>query len=670
MEFRELSTYAFKQNTIHGFNLTSSEFNVGLFGSTSDVVLLELRHSSLAPYTFPYAVENLRLSSTRVASEIVPKFDMAQIYLNSNTTQRQYFALDPIFVSELSEDPPKFKPVVLTWSPKNLFQSSILAIVSNNGTCELRRRDTISREWKIEVCNLNQLHLELFPVTVTPKSQTFEKFREAVENTCTTAFSWNMDPTDKRCIFVTANATGWILLFSLTNDGCVRCLTKYTTTLGRISLVYFVKNLIVTCFSNGIVKVFELRGNEIIDVDTLWPNADRISCKQISMSFCEITNRWICVTSKTAHVIVFILSKEGKLLFKNRKYLGSIKITGFDLLSPTEYIFVTITGVVKLIKLNIQKDTIGITEENVKYEYDQANYQILGLVSSPNKIIWTFILYHNKPYKHPSIYSSNDAILSVCSFNGIDVLEMLTNDIDDGSENLIDCAEAIRMEILKDNLSPKYEDISIEDVKITKHYFKKLQLKLLIMNAGISYQRIKLNPVKKVMTNEINSLTKIIESVYINLRLQRLRSLKHLSPFQMLAGKCMKYKLQLLHSELVSKEDVFRNVHENLNTLSDCLLMDLGNKFEDAQENCTYCDKPIDFSTLMCADMHSVPRCSISYLVVPLLSRNFCLSCNRLFIEDIDNLKSIFGDTDVHLRCTFCGFSIYTDMMETFDIKQ
>ena len=125
-----------------------------------------------------------------------------------------------------------------------------------------------------------------------------------------------------------------------------------------------------------------------------------------------------------------------------------------------------------------------------------------------------------------------------------------------------------------------------------------------------------MNPVKKVMTNEINSLTKIIESVYINLRLQRLRILKRLSPFQMLAGKCMKYKLQLLHSELVSKEDVFRNVHENLNTLSDCLLMDLGNKFEDATENCTYCDKPSDFSTLICADMHSVPRCSISYLVV------------------------------------------------------
>ncbi|XP_055915270.1 uncharacterized protein LOC129948336 [Eupeodes corollae] len=686
MEFKELARSVFKQNAVLAFNLTSSGgYNVGLLGSTSEAILLEMKHSTLATHTFPYAVETIKLPAARPAAEVVNKFDMAEIYTQTNNTKRHYFALDPIFVTELSEDPVKFQAVALEWCPQHLNNnSSLLAVVSSNGACELRSRDTISREWKMKVCNLNQLYLDMFPVPVpvtdpasgpvpepvptTLKNQTFEDLKEAVENTSTTAFSWNMDPNFKRSIFVTANGTGWLLLFSLETNGVVSCLKKYKTALGRISLVHFFGNFILTCSSNGIIKIFALKGNEIEDVDTLWPNADRIPCKKLSMSFCKESSRWICVTSKSAHAIVFILSKEGKLLFKNTSYLGNIKITGFELVSPKEYIFVTITGRIKFIKFHINKSNCEINSETVKYDFDNTNYQVLGLVSSPNKVAWTFLLFHNKPYTHPSLYTANDAIITVCSLSCRDAYKTITDEtiVGESIENAIDCAEIIRLEILKDNILPKYDSLSIQEVKLTKHYFKKLQLKLLTMNAGLTYQRIKFNHVKKLITNEINSITKIIECVYINLRLQRLRNFKSYTPFQILSGKCMKYKLKLLQSELIPNEDIFRNVHENLNTLSDCLLMDLGNMFDDATENCSYCDKPIDFSTLMCPDLHSVPRCSISFLQVPLFTRVFCSCCNRLFVDNIENLKSIFGNTD-DVKCTFCGFSISVDMAETFD---
>uniref|UniRef100_A0A1A9UW60 Transcription factor IIIC 90kDa subunit N-terminal domain-containing protein n=1 Tax=Glossina austeni TaxID=7395 RepID=A0A1A9UW60_GLOAU len=676
LKFTQLAVGEFKLDALADFCLSALDNCIAIAGSSTDFYVMEMVKDRSANISLPYRIKFTNIPQKRPFAPLLKPLNLSHMYVHSNTQESQELALDPIYVSEYSLDPPKARVLQAEWIPNRV--PPTCTVLTTYGACELYVQTNISQEWLPVNTNLFSILLKHdFPTTRTPTDiKTFEKLREYINYYLITSFCWDY----AEHIIYLGTAAGYII--SLKFDESLNEFTKHMqikTTLPKITYITNYKNLLLACCVEGTIKLLKIdRGNvNIKEIECLWSRKDRMACRKAFIRFNPSLNSYIVVFCKSAHILVYRLTTQGLLQSSASAYVNGIKITGIEVLNDMEYIITTIVGHIKCIRISCpSSEELKIDEDFIQHNFDTANMQILGICCSKNRCLWSVMLHRNKEYLHNSKYTNATAFLNVVKLNNQDALIRLRNVNIKIMDDVQDLIMTIGLDIFNNIEMDKYNEFfNIGQIKMPKvlndAFLQKMQIKLFITRNVAKHQRLKFRTYKSHTSIELDFLEPAVQSLHILSRLeylQEFRKASTLTSFQQLSIACMQKKLQFLLSTLkdnINEENSFNETTENfIKTvnlqLNQCSFDLSGLHYK--KEHCNVCNETINMNIFnKCSQQHVIQRCSVSYTQLPLFQKCYCPQCYALAssLED-QQLKELFGGHEM-LKCTFCRFLLSED---------
>uniref|UniRef100_A0A1A9WAW2 Transcription factor IIIC 90kDa subunit N-terminal domain-containing protein n=1 Tax=Glossina brevipalpis TaxID=37001 RepID=A0A1A9WAW2_9MUSC len=678
LKFTQLAMGEFKLDSLADFCLNSYDNCIAIVGSSTDVYLLELLEDRSANISLPYRIKFANIPQKRPFASLLKPLSLSHIYAHSNTQASQELALDPIYVSDYSIDPPKPRILQAEWMP-NRAQPTCM-VLTTYGVCELYEKTNISEEWVPKQTNLFSILLEHdFPITQPLTNiKTFEKLREYVNYYFITSFCW--DYTGHTIYLGTA--AGYII--SLNFDESLSEFKKHSqikTTLEKITYLTNYERMLLGACVQGTIKVFKIdrENGNLEEVECLWSCKDRMACRKAFIRFNASLNSYIIIFCKSAHVLVYRLTNEGLLQSSASVYVNGIKITGIELLNDMEYIITTIIGQIICIRISCPSlEELKIDENVIQHHLDTVNMQILGICCSKNRCLWSVMLYRNKEYLHNSKYSNATAFLSVLKLNNEDSLIRLRNWNINVMDDVQDLLMAIGLDIFNNLQIDKYNEFfNIGQIKIPKilndTFMQQMQIKLFITRNIAKHQRLRFRTYKSQTTLELDFLEPAVQILHILARLeylQEFRKRSNLTNFQQLSIVCMQNKFESLLINLkktINEGNTFNETTENFikavnEQLNLCTFE--SNDLQYKKEHCNICNETINMNIFnVCPKQHVIQRCSISYIQLPFLlfQKSYCPQCYALVSSLRDQLlQELFADHE-KIKCTFCRFLLRED---------
>lgn len=507
LQLIQLASSQIKQDDIRDFIISSNNNSIALLGSTNELFCMELILKPDCTEIFPYAVNYIQIPSDNPCTEMLSSVDLIRIYDSCNIQQSQEFALDPLYVGHISIEKPKVHVVDMKFSNFSFGpnRQPLVAILNSYGSARVfSKSQHQGREWNTQILNISDLYKFLiFPqYMVNAHTNNYQMLKSNIQHFLITALEWD---ADHKLILYTANAAGYVIAFKY--DEASNNFIEYFRLASNLERINYLKNygqFLLVGNNKGMLQLYKIQhatGNEdiamCIETANLCTKADRMSCSKAEITFIKNENVYFVVLCKAAHILGFVLNAEGEIIAKNRYYVGDLKLSALEVLNESQFIVGTITGAVHIVNLKylfkascLQMECIAIKTPDL----DSGNLQIKGIATSKNHNLITLVLHRNKEYTYASKNPESLCFISICKLSNrdtlseLDYLNILHMDI------CLDYAVQIRLDILNAFKMEQYQNycnlLRIEYPRnCSDDFIKKLQIKLLIVEAQLQYQR-------------------------------------------------------------------------------------------------------------------------------------------------------------------------------------
>lgn len=318
-EFRAESHMDF---CLHGFNN-----DIVLYSNSNEFYILDLMYNCDFLNNIPYRIKHVKVLQEKPLVNLVKHVDYMTIYKNGSVLESQELAIDHIYVADCSMEPPKPRLIKAELVPA-ANTSKLCCVLTSYGACDMLAKDPISLEWYSLNTKLNQLLIgDVFAMRKSPSNiETFSDLRNFVDTYYITYFAWH-----SRDIIYLGTAKGCIVALKyLENEKEFKMLAKIHTSLGRISYLTTVNNIILAGCSQGQLRLIKFDENKksLHQLDHLWSKKDRMACCKAIITYNEDLGSYLVVFCKAAHILAFRLDSEGCIISKSNAHLRGVKITG------------------------------------------------------------------------------------------------------------------------------------------------------------------------------------------------------------------------------------------------------------------------------------------------------------------------------------------------------
>ncbi|XP_065360571.1 uncharacterized protein LOC135954355 [Calliphora vicina] len=680
MKLTQLSTSEFKLDSVGDFCLNSNGNCMILIGNSNEITILELMNSCDTMVLMPYSNKQITICQDKPISDIIRDIDLVKIYETGTVHESQELALDLIYTAECATEPLKARFLQADIITKN--NTNFCCILTTYGYCEIYQKVVITEEWKSLDTNLSHVLLtDVFSTKVSPTHiKTYNDLKTFTNKFIITCFAMSVHSSDM--IIYLGTAAGYVIALKY-----VEATRKFEeqyhlkTSLNRISCMVVHNNLMLVGCDQGKVRLVKINFENscLQELDYLWDKADRMTCRKAVFTYSEDLRSYFVVFCKTAHILAYRVDLEGAVVSSSTLYVSGIKITGIENISENEFVIITITGLIKYIKILCPtKEELNIEERAIDHGFDSANYQILGVAASSSKNLWSFVLYRNKDYVHQSKFSQTSALLNVCKLSSQDSFIKLINLNLKNMNVAQDLVMAINLDIFNNIEVDRYiNHLDLEKInfpaEINDAFLQKLQIKLIIVRKLATYQKMKYRKIKTQTHIQLLILEPAVQLLHILSRLRYLKQLHtkeiKLSKFQELSIICMHLQFSYLLNTLQSiniSEDEEIPPQKAVDKFTLFIVGEFENyklntdNFPKYTEYCMMCNQPIH-NFAKCEQDHEIKRCSISCTQLTLFKTKCCPHCFALARNDDDaKLQELFS-TEECVRCIYCRFLLKHD---------
>lgn len=322
-------------------------------------ICLTTRHSAqiLEPFYRHNNDTNLHLNcSFFKSSASMPTRDLStkakEMYTESKDLQKQQLCLDIMLMPELSSMTHIPNLISIRWSPEGaaLKKDNYLASLTNFGGCSIYYKFPHDHEWSYVIvdigttwatyCRRDQVH----PITKMNDLQTL------VSNIHITAIAWHNKIMAEKTMFAIATASGKLAIFGIRTQNLSELPSvqspniefEYDLQMYKVNVLRWfsfldaegdLRSYLFTADFEGRLFTFSVDVHDstvqaIDKISELWSQADKLRFGDVIIEYLSLSNTVMLVTCKGAHVLVFLLNSDGKLLDSYTHYVGNLFISG------------------------------------------------------------------------------------------------------------------------------------------------------------------------------------------------------------------------------------------------------------------------------------------------------------------------------------------------------
>ncbi|OXU26107.1 hypothetical protein TSAR_016781 [Trichomalopsis sarcophagae] len=448
---------------------------------------------------------------------------------------------------------------------------------------------------------------------------------------------WKVDQLSKESIDLEANITGVQLKFiKKVNSESIKINILLWVNLSDKSYLLFIG------YFNGHIGVLKLEqleeGLTASSCETCYSEDDGIPVDYLNL-LQQTDDTLEILVIRGIYLIILVVDITGK--FISMKFVASpgFSITGVSIVNSDMILIATQDGNLYVINKSQNQEELICTP--IKLDVTKSFVQYLGLASSPNKVISTFITSPNTVFDH--LISREPSTL--CFFNIIDLplfdpLDTLYRNKEESLLNYWDCLELIKVNAIKSNNPMEIIPRLTANLEFLSVY--RMRIAYWIMTMAETLRKKNVFDVNLKLAEEIEQCKTYIFLHSAANHLSRLAKRENLNNVQKLCMSLLRNHLDiwLAGEEEEADTPLSEHVKEVLEATSQL--------YPTEQEKCNFCDVVITEPwALSCSKGHKLPRCALTCLQVTCTKYRTCLVCNEIFHPCLDEEFN-------EVRCLYC----------------
>ncbi|KAH8305589.1 hypothetical protein KR059_002344, partial [Drosophila kikkawai] len=674
--FTVLAQSDIRQDTIEDFLASHADGDfLALIGSKSNVVTLEMTHKNTFSAPFSYILADFEFSAMdpRPLDVLANQVNLESIYESCNVLEAQALALEPVYTSVCSAAVPPAKLRAVKKANGLLPNGNLLlASLNTRGSIIFMSKPSEYPGWSLlESLNVAViLRDNLLPPMKSSKINNFQKYQAFMDRAWITMFAW-LTSQDQGHVLVLGTANGSLWMLSLSSD--VQTLREHKvleTSLDRICFLQAFEDLLLVGDVKGTIRLYRVSTSHescLVLIKELWSKADRMGLQRGVITRCPERGCYYITCCKAAHLLTWCMQENEEWL-ETRLYVGGMKITGLSALGHNSYVVGNISKHLQRIQISHEGQEFSLKKQSIPMDMLE-NFEVLDLSFSLNGNLLTVFLNRNKEYMNSHLWQRSQIVVQVGKLqdeNAEETLARLANKLkfNEPINPYTDYLAELRMKIFSQkelqtylNFSPLDSFQFVEDATDSQLLKLKIKYHVLQAIAHLHSNFLELTEHARKFLDEMELLLAMLVTTHIRLRLQYLRTLSKLTPFQEEAAKSMFKEAFRLINKLKSD---FNENHplktttnafvEHISTHLEILHLKLGGNPP----------KNMDPES----EMPGI-RCCVSYLEISLsLERRYCTLCDRQILMELENLQELYEHNDSQqITCPFCHGSFTEELL-------
>ncbi|KAH8296088.1 hypothetical protein KR054_001519, partial [Drosophila jambulina] len=651
---------------------------IALIGSKLSVVTLELTNKTCFSAPFPYILADFEFNALepRPLDVLANQVNLEAIYESCNVLEKQALTLEPVYTAVCSAAVPPAKLRAVKKASRWLLNGNLLlASLNTRGSMIFMSKPAEYPGWsRLDSLNVAAvLRDTLLPPMKSSKINNFAKYQAFMDRAWITMFAW-LPSQDDGHVLVLGIANGSLWCLSLSPD--VQTLREHKvleTCLDRICFLHVFEDLLLVGDVKGIIQLYRISASNeswLVLIKELWSKPDRMGLQRGIITRCPERDCYYITCCKAAHLLTWCLhvSQEKKEWLETRLYVGGMKITGISALTHNSYVVGIISQDLQRIEICHEGNQLNLRKQSIPMDVLE-NFEVLDLSNSLNGNLLTVFLTRSKEYMNSHLWQRSQIVVQVGKLQDEDAtgtLDRLATQLkfNEPINPYTDYLAELRMKIFSQKELQTYLDFCpwesfqfVEDA--TESQLLKLKVKYHVLQAiaHLHSNLLELTEHARKFLDEMELLNVMLTTTHIRLRLQFLRTLNKLTPFQEEAAKSLfneAYRvINKLKSDfnenhpLKSTSNVFV---EHISTHLEILHLKLGVSLP----------KVIDQDSEMLGI-----RCCVSYVEIsPSLDRRYCTLCDRQILMELESLQEMYEHKDSRqITCPFCHGSFTAELL-------
>ncbi|XP_050092028.1 uncharacterized protein LOC126575394 [Anopheles aquasalis] len=644
MEINELQMMQFAEEIIQPFAISTVD-DMMTISTKEHTCVLQLKYRHLAEdNVMNYDFSRIKCSTERPTGRL--SADENAIYRASNREERRRIMLDQTLFPNVAKI---YINSLQSWpSPQGIFidtpREQLVASLTNLGQLTIYRQDANWLSNWHQYVNLSECWLQ--HVYDNRFIETFEELRATADDVLITSFCWPQQVRRHPLLISFGTKSGKLVICHLLPTACVEIVHIHQETETPVVLKHFTmeaeeEHLLVAGLQSGNVALYSYRSTSQITgfkrIATLFEQDIPVTAIE-----CEIDHKYrqlLLVVAKGTYILALQANFDGKILASTTLDLENFMITGLQHLKKGQYVASTMPGALFLVSI---VDGARLTMEKcvIKNRLNVDSYALYGLAASRNRTCWAFVAYPSRRFDHLGI--RYPTVIFLAKFSNRNAMEILLANETRVLTDFYDAAEVMRFDCIRDAdvLSLVEQSLANAGMVVSDLYY--LKLRMTILDAKIARNKKRSMAITDGFITQYKFIFSLLQAVSACTVLHHLIELAidhPLNKLQQLTVRCLRRFISSIAEEPFPEgiDDLAADVKEKLR--NDLSRSDRLCGIESPPtEVCTFCDAPIDESKGTCADGHTVLRCLLTKVQIPIeelqsicpMCQQYCIPADRL----------------------------------------
>ncbi|XP_049539448.1 uncharacterized protein LOC125953736 [Anopheles darlingi] len=664
MEINELQMMQFAEEIIQPFAISCVDDMMSI-STKEHTCVFQLKYRHLAEdNVINYEFSRIKCSTERPTGRL--NADENTIYQASNREERRRIMLDQTLFPNVAKI---YINCLQSWpSPQGIIadapREQLVASLTNLGQLTIYRQDANwLSNWQ-QYVNLSECWLQ--HIYDNRYIETFDELRATADDVLITCFCWPQQVRRQPLLISFGTMSGKFVICHLLPSAGVEIVHVYQETETPVLLKHFAlqteeENLLLAGLQSGRVALYCYRSAaQIIGfkrIATLFEEDIPISAIE-----CEIDHQYrqlLLVVVKGTYILALHANFDGKILASTTLDLENFMITGLQQLKKGQYVASTMPGTLFLVTI-VNGARLKMEKSMIKNRLNVDSYALYGLAASRNRACWTFVAYPSRRFDHLSI--RYPTAIFFAKFTQRNAMEILLANETRLLRDFYDAAEVVRFDGSRDTdvLSLVEKSLAQAGMDVSEPYY--LKLRMTILGAKIARNKKRSMVITDGFITQYQFICSLLQAFSACTILNHLIDLatdRPLTKLQQLTVRCLRRFVSSILEEPFPEgiEDVEANAKEKLK--NDLSRSDrLCNIERPPAELCTFCDATIDESKGTCADDHTVLRCLLTKVQIPIeelesicpMCQQYCISPDRLMkLLETDRRPTSFDYRTCHV---------------------
>uniref|UniRef100_A0A182NKS0 Transcription factor IIIC 90kDa subunit N-terminal domain-containing protein n=1 Tax=Anopheles dirus TaxID=7168 RepID=A0A182NKS0_9DIPT len=667
MEMQELTTFQQPEEIIQPFSIHCvGEVVIACSKDHTLVLRLKYRHI-VEDNTVCYELSRIKCSTGRPTGALFA--NEVTLYNASSMEQRKQIMLDQTLFPNIAK---VYLCNVKSWlSPSGVFEDNprdlLIANLNNMGQLTIYRlEEQFKTSWNpyVDVSDTWQGHIyDNHPI------ESAEELQIMADEVTITCFSWESVIYQRPVRFVFGTKSGKIVLCHLGANGTKIVHVHQEEEAPRVIRYVSIPgqhHFILVGLESGRLAVYRFGTAGVLPQGAFVAQYIATYLDQdiaISAIECEVANdQLLILVVKATFLLAIEINFQGTLLGSVTLDTQDFMITGLQPIRPRNYIITTLPGTISHITVETTRSSatgLQIRQQKVQSDLNVSSYALYGVAASRTRSCWFFLGYPSRRFDHLALRSPT--CIFFCRFNQQDALKTLLLNKTLKLVDFHDAAEVVRFHGNKaaDSLKP-LETVMLV-LTLDEESIYQLKLQLIQLSAKISYYTKRTKTLSETLHVQHQFVCSLIEVIHacrvVCWLIDKYTYRTVLNTLQQGALRCLRNFIRTITVQTFPGDYEYLEADLKPKLTAVLASADRIDTPDIMHEVCSFCDAPIDQSSLACPDGHQVFRCVLTKISITLESEEVtCEMCQRYTIGPV-MLGTIFEqDTTVfdYRQCCIC----------------